>query len=86
MFALRQRSARFVSARYRFILFGLTQSGITCGIAAAIATATFSPHSAFVGPWLRSWLLSWLTMVPVVVLASPFIKRLVDSVTQDSER
>jgi hypothetical protein len=45
MFNLRQRSARFVPARYRFLLFGLTQSGITCTIAAAIATATFSPHA-----------------------------------------
>jgi len=38
-------------------------------------------NGLFFQHWLRSWSVSWLTMLPVVVSATPIIRRLVDRMT-----
>ncbi len=60
-----------IPRRFNYLVFGVIQSGMTCAVAAAIAS--FPLSTAFVGHWLRSWLMSWLIMVPVVVVATPLI-------------
>ncbi len=70
-------------ARFRPYAFGVIQSGLTCAVAAAIASAAYVPSGMFLSHWLRSWLLAWITMVPIVLLAAPFIQRLARSLTRD---
>ncbi|MEW3673900.1 DUF2798 domain-containing protein, partial [Pseudomonas aeruginosa] len=35
----------------------------------------------FAGRWLNAWALSWVSMLPVVVLAAPMIRRVVRRMT-----
>jgi hypothetical protein len=76
-----------VPRRYNHFVFGIIQSGLTCAIAAAIASVPLLEHGTVLHDWLRSWLLSWLiawlTMLPIVLLAAPAIRRLTDLVTAD---
>jgi membrane-associated PAP2 superfamily phosphatase len=76
------RLVRRIPRRYGHFVFGAIQSGITCGIASAIANAHFVADGAFATHWLHSYLFSWLVMLPVVVFAAPFVRRLTDGMTQ----
>ena len=58
-----------IPARYEHFVFGVVQSGLTCAVAAAIATTPHALDLAFAGRWLNAWALSWVSMLPVVVLA-----------------
>ena len=46
-----------IHKRYSHFLFGLIQSGFTCAIAAAIASAPFMSAGVFFSHWLRSWII-----------------------------
>lgn len=70
-----------IPCRYNHFLFGVLQAGLTCGVAAAIASVHLLTSDEFVSHWLRSWLISWLLMLPVVILAAPLIRRLVSALT-----
>jgi hypothetical protein len=72
-----------IPKRYSHFLFGLIQSGFTCAIAAAIASAPFIYEGVFFSHWLKSWIFAWAIMIPFVILATPFIRRAVDLLTQD---
>ena len=74
-----------IPRRYNHFVFGIVQSGLTCAIAAAIASLPLIEEGLFAKNWVRSWLLSWATMLPVVILAAPFIRRLVDGLTCPAE-
>lgn len=74
-----------IPRRYNHFVFGIIQSGLTCAIAAAIASLPLIEEGLFVKNWIRSWLLSWATMLPVVILAAPLIRRLVDGLTCPAE-
>ena len=65
-----------IPRRYSHFVFAVLQSGLTCAIATAIASATMASGAQFLGIWARTWLLSWLAMAPVVVVAAPLIRRL----------
>jgi hypothetical protein len=65
------------------VVFGVIQSGLTCLVAAGIASYPESGTARFIEHWLVSWLISWLTMLPVVLLAAPVIRALVDQLTRD---
>jgi hypothetical protein len=65
-----------IPSRYRHFIYGVLQSGLTCAIAAAIACLPYLEKGLFVRHWLRSWSFSWLTMLPVVVVAAPILRRL----------
>ncbi|CAB3766941.1 DUF2798 domain-containing protein [Paraburkholderia humisilvae] len=73
---------RKIPRRYGHFVFGTIQSGITCAVASAIANAHFVTDGTFASHWLRSYLFSWLVMLPVVVFAAPFIRRLADGMTR----
>jgi len=66
-----------IPARYEHFVFGVVQSGLTCSVAAAIATTPHSFDSTFLVHWLKAWALSWTLMLPVVLLAAPMIRRVV---------
>ncbi|KAB0481000.1 Protein of unknown function [Pseudomonas reinekei] len=74
-----------IPSRYEHFVFGIVQSGLTCLVAAAIATRPHAFEIAFVGRWLSSWMLSWALIVPVVLLAAPLIRSLVRSLTVAGE-
>jgi hypothetical protein len=60
--------------RYSHFVFAVIQSGLTCLIAAGIASLPLVTISQFLIHWLLSWLIFWVTMLPVVVLAAPMIR------------
>ena len=74
-----------IPRRYGHFVFSVIQSGLTSAIAAAIASAPFISNSTFIAHWLSSWLIAWATMIPVVLLAAPLIRRLVYALTIGSE-
>jgi hypothetical protein len=65
-----------IPRRYSHFAFGVIQSGLTCAIAAAIASFPFIKTGGFVQNWLLSWLISWITMLPLVLVAAPAIRSL----------
>jgi hypothetical protein len=70
-----------IPRRYSHFVFGFIQPGLTCAIAAAIASVPLVSSVNFVVHWLQAWLLSWLLMLPVVLFAAPIIRRLAHAVT-----
>jgi hypothetical protein len=50
------------------------QAGLTCLIAAGIASFPVMTMSQFLAHWLLSWLISWVTILPIVLLAAPLIR------------
>lgn len=66
-----------IPRRYSHFVFGVIQSGLTCLIAAGIASFPS------IGNWLVSWVVSWVAMLPVVVLAAPAIRRLSIALTRE---
>ncbi len=72
-----------IPRRYGHYVFGVIQSGLTCAVAAAIASFPFISDGTFAGRWLQAWLLAWLTMLPVVLFAAPFIQKMSDALTRD---
>jgi hypothetical protein len=72
-----------IPRRHSHYVFGFIQSGLTCAIAAAIASFPVRASGNFVAHWLQSWLVSWLLMLPVVLFAAPVIRRLTHAVTTE---
>ena len=72
-----------IPRRYSHFVFGFIQSGLTCAIATAIASAPLMTSGNFVAHWLQSWLSSWFLMLPVVLFAAPAIRWLTDAVTRE---
>jgi hypothetical protein len=68
-----------VPRRYAHFLFGIIQSGLTCFIASGIASLPLIAEGEFLKSWLVAWLIAWATMLPVVILAAPMIRRIVES-------
>ena len=68
--------------RYGHFVFAVVQACLTCGIASGISHAA-DPARTFVAHWLVSWSLSWAAMVPVVLLATPLIRKVVMLMTVD---
>ena len=66
MFAIPRRDSHFI--------FAVVQAGLTCLIAAGIASLPLVTMGQFLVHWLLSWAISWVTMLPVVVLAAPLIR------------
>ncbi len=71
-----------ISRRFSHFTFGVIQSGLTCAIAAAIASAPFAAQGTFFSHWWRSFGTAWIIMLPVVVVAAPAIRKLVEWLTE----
>ncbi|MCP3477301.1 DUF2798 domain-containing protein [Bradyrhizobium sp. CCGUVB1N3] len=74
-----------IPRRYSHFVFGTIQSGLTCLIAAAIASLPATAAPDFVKHWLASWLISWTAMLPVVLLAAPAIRSFSLRLTRESQ-
>ena len=78
-----EMSAMLVPRRYSHFVFGIIQSGLTSAIASAMASIALLADGRFLANWLPAWLGSWLLMLPVVILAAPFIRRMALALTRD---
>jgi hypothetical protein len=65
-----------IPRRFSHFVFGFIQSGLTCAVAAAIASFPLIRTGGFLENWLLSWLISWATMLPLVLTAAPAIRSL----------
>jgi hypothetical protein len=72
-----------IPRRYSHFVFGVLQSGLTCFIAAGIASLPSIAAGHFLWHWLASWLVSWVAMLPVVLLAAPAIRSLALALTRE---
>jgi len=75
----------WISERHRHLAFGLIQSAITCAVAAGIASVPFMETGSFAVHWAKAWAISWVSMLPVVILATPFIRALVDRLVRNGK-
>jgi hypothetical protein len=66
-----------IPRRYSHFVFAVLQSGLTCLIAAGIASFPSITH------WLIAWLISWVVMSPIVLLAAPAIRSLSLALTRE---
>lgn len=72
-----------IPRRFSHFVFGFIQSGLTCAVAAAIASAPFLQAGTFVSHWLQSWLMAWIMMTPIVLFAAPAIRNLTHILTRE---
>lgn len=72
-----------IPRRYGHFVFGVIQSGLTCAIAAGIASYPFMAAGTFVAHWLQSWFIAWVMMLPIVLFAAPGIRRLTHILTRE---
>jgi hypothetical protein len=72
-----------IPRRFSHFVFGFIQSGLTCAVAAAIASVPFLTSGTFVAHWLQSWLMAWMMMLPIVLFAAPAIRSLTDILTRE---
>ena len=66
-----------IPRRYSHFVFAVLQSGLTCLIAAGIASFPSITH------WLIAWLISWAVMAPIALLAAPAIRSLSLALTRE---
>ena len=60
--------------------YGILQAALTTAVATAIAIYPLAHSSMeFMERWMLAWGIAWVTMLPVVLLASPIIQRAVHS-------
>ena len=71
-----------IPRRFSHFVFGFIQSGLTCAVAAAIASVPFLTAGTFAAHWLQSWIIAWITMTPIVLFAAPAIRNLTDILTR----
>ena len=74
-----------IPRRYTHFVFAVIQSGLTCLIAAGIASLPSLATENFLRNWLASWLIAWVTMLPVVLLAAPAIRSLALALTREEQ-
>jgi hypothetical protein len=72
-----------IPRRFSHFVYGVIQSGLTCAIAAAIASLPFTTTGVFVTHWLRSSLVAWITMLPIVLFAAPAIRNVTQFLTRE---
>jgi len=74
-----------IPRRFSHFVFGVIQSGLTCLIAAGIASLPSLTTGNFFWNWLASWLIAWVTMLPIVLLAAPAIRSLALALTREEQ-
>ena len=72
-----------IPRRFGHFVFGFIQSGVTCAVAAGVSSLSESASETIIINWIKYWLLSWATMIPIILLAAPFIRSAVDRLTND---
>jgi hypothetical protein len=72
-----------IPRRFSHFVYGVIQSGLTCAIAAGIASFPFVATGTFVTHWLQSWFIAWIMMLPIVLFAAPAIRNLTHILTRE---
>jgi len=72
-----------IPRRFSHFVYGVIQSGLTCAIAAGIASFSFVATGTFVTHWLQSWFIAWIMMLPIVLFAAPAIRSLTHILTRE---
>ena len=72
-----------IPRRHSHFIFAVIQAGLTCLIAAGIASLPMLTMGQFLAHWLLSWLIAWVTMLPVVLLAAPLIRAVSVALTRE---
>lgn len=62
-------------------LFGIMQSAVTCCVATAISAISEGIDAMSFQRWFYNWIVAWLIMIPVVILAAPWIRALISVLT-----
>ena len=73
---------RKIPKEHSHFVFGAIQAGVTCAVASAIASKQFVAEGTFVSHWLHAYFFSWVAMLPVVVVAAPFIRWFANRITR----
>ena len=72
-----------IPRRHSHFIFAVIQAGLTCLIAAGIASLPMLTMGQFLAHWLLSWIIAWVTMLPVVLLAAPLIRAVSVALTRE---
>jgi hypothetical protein len=72
-----------IPRRHDYFVYGVIQSGLTCAIAAGIASFPLIATGTFLIHWLQSSLVAWIMMLPIVLFAAPAIRYLTQLLTQE---
>ncbi len=72
-----------IPRRHGHFVFAVIQSGLTSLVASGIASYPLLTSGRFFGHWLLSGLAAWAVMLPIVLLAAPFIRTLADALTRE---
>jgi len=72
-----------VPRRHAHYVFGIIQSGLTSAIASGVASMALLSEGRFLSNWIPAWFGSWMVMLPIVILAAPFIRRLSHLLTRE---
>jgi len=72
-----------IARKHSHFVFGTIQAGLTSLIAAGIASFPAPTILQFLGHWVWSWLIAWVIMMPVVMLAAPFIRTVSIALTHE---
>jgi hypothetical protein len=72
-----------IPRRFSHFVYGVIQSGVTCAIAAGIASFPFMATGTFIIHWLQSWFFAWILMLPIVLFAAPAIRNLTNILTRE---
>ncbi|TFW10531.1 DUF2798 domain-containing protein [Oxalobacteraceae bacterium OM1] len=69
-----------IPGKYGPVLFGLILSGLMSLLVSGISTfRTLGLAANFLDAWFGGWLAAWLIAFPVVLLAAPLTRKLVQS-------
>ena len=72
-----------IPRRHSHFIFAVIQAGLTCLIAAGIASLPMLTMGQFLAHWLLSWIIAWVTMLPLVLLAAPLIRAVSVALTRE---
>jgi len=69
--------------RFAPLAYGVIQSAITTAVATMVAAFTGGPAGyAAITYWVSCWTVAWLAMLPIVILVSPLIQKVILQFTQ----
>jgi hypothetical protein len=75
-----------IPRRFSYFVYGVIQSGLTCAIAAGIASLPSIATGTFVIHWLQSSFIAWIIMLPAIQVAKAFGADSVIAVTSTREK
>ncbi|WP_316803573.1 DUF2798 domain-containing protein [Pedobacter nototheniae] len=64
------------------LIMGIFTTGIITG---SVVAANFGFINGFIKIWLRSWAIAYLIVIPVILIISPKIQKLVDYLFENND-